>query len=288
MMISLNPYKKHPWVIRFGANLVDCSKTRVMGILNITPDSFFSGSRVQDMDAILSTAEKMIGDGATFLDVGGYSTRPGMAEISVEEEKKRVCNALNRLKTVFPHIYFSVDTFRPEVAQYALDSGADWINDVSGGLENEAMWNVAIERKVPYIMMHIRQNIQGMHQPQYYKNVALEVVTELAFRKDRAKKMGLQEIIIDPGFGFSKNREQNFALLHQLEVFHRLEAPILVGISRKSMIYKTLQTTATDALNGTIALNTVAIFKGAHILRVHDVREAMQTVQLLEALCLPE
>lgn len=259
-----------------------------MGILNLTPDSFFSGSRVQNSDTILPIAEKMIADGADFLDVGGYSTRPGMAEVSVEEEKKRVCDALHRLKSAFPQTYFSVDTFRAEVAQSALDSGADWINDVSGGLENEEMWHVAIARKVPYIMMHIRQNILSMHKPQHYDNVALEVATELTFQKEKAEKLGLREIIVDPGFGFSKNREQNFSLLKHLEIFHRLESPILVGVSRKSMIYKTLQSTAEAALPGTIALQTVAILKGAHILRVHDVKEAVQTIQLMEALCLPE
>jgi dihydropteroate synthase len=274
--------------IRFGSELVILDKPRVMGILNLTPDSFYSESRSESEAALFFSAEKMVQEGATFLDLGGYSTRPGASEVSEKEEMDRVLPYFEKLKKEFPGIYLSIDTYRPEVGRKALETGADWINDVSGGIENKGMWSLAAEKKVPYILMHNRGGIKKFHQPQTYSDVALEVCEEISFQLAEARKFGIVDVIVDPGFGFSKSGIQNFHLLNHLEQVHRLKSPVLVGISRKSMIYKTLEIQAEDALSGTIALNTIALLKGAHILRVHDVKPAIQTINLLNTLCLPE
>lgn len=274
--------------IRFGSELLILDKPKVMGILNLTPDSFYSASRSESEETLFNSAEKMVQEGAAFLDLGGYSTRPGATEVSEEEEMKRVLPFFEKLKKEFPGVYLSIDTYRPEVARRALDMGADWINDVSGGIENEDMWSLAAEKGVPYILMHNRGGISKFHQPQTYSNVALEISQELSFQLAAARRVGITDVIVDPGFGFSKKGNQNFELLNHMEYMHRLNSPVLVGLSRKSMIYKTLEIDPIDALCGTIALNTVAILKGAHILRVHDVKPAFQTIELMNNLCLPE
>lgn len=272
--------------IRFGNRLLAFPRPRVMGIINLSPDSFFSGSRAVFNHDLLKMAEGMLAEGADFLDIGGYSTRPGAGFVEERVEMERVCAAIECLKKEFPDSLISIDTFRPEVARQAIEGGADWVNDVSGGLENEKMWEVVAEKKVPYILMHIRQNLAQMHEEQNYQNVALEVSTELAFRAEKASSFGITDIIADPGFGFSKKGPQNFELLRNLEQVHRLNLPVLVGLSRKSMIYKTLDIKPEDAIFGTTALQTVALLKGVHILRVHDVKPAVQTIKLLDSLCL--
>lgn len=259
-----------------------------MGILNTNPDSFFTQGQDFRLETLLKMAEKMVEEGARFLDIGGYSTRPGADFVSEKEEFDRVLPIFSKLKRMFPQIYLSIDTFRPEVAKAAIEEGADWINDVSGGLGNEKMWKVAADSKVPYSMMHIRNGVDTMHKPQIYSNVALEVASELSVRKEKAEAAGITDVVIDPGFGFSKNVDQNFELLKNLSLLNRLGVPLLVGLSRKSMIYKTLETTSSEALNGTTALNAIALSQGAHILRVHDVKPAVETIKLMQKLCLQE
>lgn len=283
-----NPLKPGIFSIRFGSDLVGLDTPKVMGILNLTPDSFYAGSRAGSESDIFKSAEKMVLDGASFLDIGGYSTRPSGTNIAENQEIDRTIPAIEKLKKEFPTIYFSIDTFRPTVARLAIDSGADWINDVSGGIKNEEMWKLATEKRVPYILMHNRGGIEYFHHEQVYKNVALEVSQELSYQVASARSFGISDLVVDPGFGFSKKGIQNFDLLQNMEQMHRLNAPVLVGLSRKSMIYKTLEISPEDALSGTIALNTIALVKGAHILRVHDVKPAIQTINLLKNICLPE
>lgn len=274
--------------IRFRNELLVLDKPQVMGILNTNPDSFFTQGQDFRLETLLKMAEKMVEEGARFLDIGGYSTRPGADFVSEKEEFDRVLPIFSKLKRMFPQIYLSIDTFRPEVAKAAIEEGADWINDVSGGLGNEKMWKVAADSKVPYSMMHIRNGVDTMHKPQIYSNVALEVASELSVRKEKAEAAGITDVVIDPGFGFSKNVDQNFELLKNLSLLNRLGVPLLVGLSRKSMIYKTLETTSSEALNGTTALNAIALSQGAHILRVHDVKPAVETIKLMQKLCLQE
>jgi len=262
-------------------------KPKLMGILNLTPDSFFEGSRVsQEEKKILSTAEKMISEGADFLDLGGYSTRPGALDISIEEEIQRVAPAISLIKREFPEILISVDTFRSEVAKVAVESGADLINDISAGNLDSKMLETVAQLGVPYIAMHMRGTPQTMQEETAYQDLVPEILYYFAQKLEQFKKLGIKDVIIDPGFGFAKTREQNFQLLRDLKSFQRLGLPILAGVSRKSMIYKTLQISASEALNGTTALNMFALLQGANILRVHDVKEAKETVTLFEQLYL--
>lgn len=260
-------------------------KPKVMGILNLTPDSFFEGSRVsQDEKMILGTAEKMISEGADFLDLGGYSTRPGAIDISVEEEIQRVAPAISLIKGEFPEILISVDTFRSEVAKIAIESGADLVNDISAGSLDSMMLETVAQLGVPYIAMHMRGTPQTMQEETAYQELVPEILSYFSEKLEAFRKLGIKDVIIDPGFGFAKTREQNFQLLRDLKSFQRLGLPILAGVSRKSMIYKTLQISASEALNGTTALNMFALSQGANILRVHDVKEAKETVTLFEQL----
>lgn len=262
-------------------------KPKLMGILNLTPDSFFEGSRVsQEEKKILSTAEKMISEGTDFLDLGGYSTRPGALDISIEEEIQRVAPAISLIKREFPEILISVDTFRSEVAKVAVESGADLINDISAGNLDSKMLETVAQLGVPYIAMHMRGTPQTMQEETAYQDLVPEILYYFAQKLEQFKKLGIKDVIIDPGFGFAKTREQNFQLLRDLKSFQRLGLPILAGVSRKSMIYKTLQISASEALNGTTALNMFALLQGANILRVHDVKEAKETVTLFEQLYL--
>ncbi|WP_370539340.1 dihydropteroate synthase [Algoriphagus sp. AK58] len=256
-----------------------------MGILNLTPDSFFKESRVKTEEySILKAAEKMISEGADFLDLGGYSTRPGAEDISPDEEMKRVVPAIEWVKKNFPEILISVDTFRSEVAKEAVDSGSDLINDISAGCLDPNMLLTVSKLGVPYIAMHMKGTPQNMQSQTDYSDLIPEILSYFAQKLEHFRKLGIKDVFIDPGFGFAKTREQNFDLLRDLKSFRVLGLPVLVGVSRKSMIYKTLQISPSEALNGTTALNMFALLQGANILRVHDVKEAKETITLFEQL----
>ncbi len=251
----------------------------VMGIINVTPDSFYSGSRIQTSAALLNAAEKMLKEGASLLDVGGMSTRPSATEISPDEELKRIIPAIESISRHFPEAFISVDSYRLEVVRDAIASGACMINDTSGG-NSPGMIDLAAESSVPYICMHMRGTPQTMQSLTHYNNLIGEVLDYFIQRKAVYVQRGIKDLIIDPGFGFAKNKEQNFQLLKGLSVLKILELPILAGLSRKSSIYKTLGITAEEALNGTTVLNTLALHNGASILRVHDVKEAIEAIKL--------
>lgn len=258
---------------------------KVMGIVNTTPDSFFSESRTPDYLSIKKRIEKMINEGVDILDLGGCSTRPGALEISAEEEYERLLPALDVARSLAPEIPVSIDTFRASVARKCVEEWkADIINDISGGTLDHAMAETIAELKVPYILMHLRGTPADMQTHTDYEDVVADVLKDLAFKIADLRQLGVADVIVDPGFGFAKTTEQNFRLLDCLEVFRHLECPILVGISRKTMIWKTLGCTPAEALNGTTVLNTTAILKGADILRVHDVAEARQCVALTNCL----
>lgn len=261
--------------------LIDLSTPKVMGILNMTPDSFYDGGVLQNEKDILGQAEKMLNEGATFLDIGGYSSRPNAKDISATEEISRVIPAVEIVLKNFPEALISIDTFRSEVAKKAIESGAVIINDIAAGMLDEAMLPTVAELQVPYVMMHMRGTPKTMHSLTEYEHVTLEVLRYFAERMATARALGINDLIADPGFGFAKTREQNFELLNQLKLFKNLEIPLLIGLSRKSMIYKTLGIKPQEALNGTTALNSIALLKGAHILRVHDVKEALECVELV-------
>lgn len=266
--------------LNIDGNLIDLGEAQVMGILNITPDSFFAGSRLEEEKDLLQTTEKMLRDGANILDIGGYSTRPGASDITEEEEKRRVCTAIALVKKTFAHGLISVDTFRASVAKTAINAGASIINDVSGGNLDRDMYQTVANLKVPYVLMHMRGTPKTMKTLANYEDLTTEVYQELYNKVEKLKALGIADIIIDPGFGFAKTIGHNYELLKNLKYFQRLELPILAGISRKSMIYKTLDISPEEALNGTTALHMAALMNGANILRVHDVKEAKQCVQL--------
>lgn len=260
--------------------LIDLSIPKVMGIINVTPDSFYDGGKTFSEKEILKQAERMLSEVATFLDVGGYSTRPGAEDISETEEIRRVVESVESMLKRFPEALISVDTFRSEVAKKAVETGAAIVNDVSGGTLDGEMYKTVAKLNVPYILMHMRGTPKTMAKLTDYKNVTVEVLKNLSEKIAMARAEGINDIIADPGFGFAKTREQSFQLLNNLELFQNLKVPILAGISRKSMIYKTLETSSDNALNGTTSLNTIALLKGASILRVHDVKEAVECVKL--------
>lgn len=270
--------------LNVNGKLVNLNTPVVMGILNITPDSFFTGSRVTTETEILRKAEKMLLEGATFLDVGGYSSRPGAVDISMEEENSRVLTAIKSIVQKFPEAFISVDTFRAEVARNAVGEGACIINDISAGSLDAGMFETVAALKVPYIAMHMRGNPQTMNGLTHYQNLIGEIVDYFIEKTNQLKSLGVNDIIIDPGFGFAKTIDQNFELLAHLDYFKNLNRPVLAGLSRKSMIWKTLGTTPEEALSGTTALNMTALLKGADILRVHDVKEAVQVVKLFSRL----
>ncbi len=265
-------------------NLIDLSTARVMGILNITPDSFHDGGMYSQERQWLAQAGKMVGDGATFIDIGGYSSRPNATHISTEEELNRVLPVVQSLITHFPDILISIDSFRSEVARAALDKGAAIINDISGGDADDKMLPLAKEYQVPLILMHMKGTPQTMTKMTEYDNLLEDVLLYFSERLAKAHALGINDIVIDPGFGFAKTTEQSFELLDQLGLFQTLEVPLLVGVSRKSMIYKTLGTSPQEALNGTSALHMSALERGANILRVHDVKEALECISLYEKL----
>lgn len=266
--------------LNVAGKLIDLSTPAVMGIINLTPDSFFEGSRKQHVDDALQQAEKMLNDGAIFLDLGAYSSRPGADDISVQEEMDRLLPVVEAIAKKLPNAVLSVDTFRASVAEAAIKAGAHIINDISGGQLDEDMFTTVAKLKVPYILMHMKGNPKTMTQLAEYDDVFSEVLDYFTSRIHQLKQLGVNDIIIDPGFGFAKKPEHGYELLQRLAEFQQLGLPLLAGVSRKKMIYGTLGITADEALNGTTVLNTIALTKGASILRVHDVKEAVQAVQL--------
>ncbi len=265
-------------------NVIDFSQPKVMGILNLTPDSFFDGGKYLDEGVILKRVEQMLQQGATFVDVGSYSSRPDAPEVSEEEELNRLIEPLEKIIENFPEAIISIDTYRSKVASECLERGAALINDISGGAIEPEMLDVVAKYQVPYIMMHMRGTPQNMMSKTEYVNVTYDVMKSLSEKVLQAKMKKINDIIIDPGFGFAKTLEQNYEMLKHLDLFQSFDLPILVGISRKSMIHKLLKVKPSESLNGTTVLNTIAIMKGAHIIRVHDVKEAMECVRLLTQL----
>ena len=255
-----------------------------MGILNLTPDSFYDGGKLTSEKNILSQAEKMLSEGATFLDLGGYSSRPGADFVSETEEFQRVLPVVKLLLKEFSETILSIDTFRSNIAKQCIEAGAAMINDISAGSLDDKMFETITRLQVPFIMMHMRGTPETMMKNTSYKELTKEVLLYFSEKIAKARTFGINDIIADPGFGFSKTTEQNFELLNELELFSTLEIPLLVGVSRKSMIYKTLDISATEALNGSTALHSVALQKGASILRVHDAKEAAETINLLQNL----
>jgi len=274
-----------PRYINVRGNLIDLSVPKVMGIINVTPDSFYEGSRFMEDEEIIRVASQMIEDGADILDVGGYSSRPGAENITAEEERTRVIKAVKLINRELPEAIISIDSFRSEIILEAvMECGAGIINDISGGESDANMFKVVERLRVPYIMMHM-QGVPGtMQKNPVYDDVIADILRWFGERIFRLQSMGVSDIVIDPGFGFGKTAAHNFEMLRHLSDFSIAGLPVLVGVSRKSMIWKILEITPADALNGTSVLNTVALLNGADILRVHDVKEAVQVVKLVEML----
>lgn len=271
------------FTLNCNGRLLIIKKPIVMGILNATPDSFHAASRLQTEEGVLQRAALMLKDGATILDIGGQSTRPGSTSISAAEEAARVLPAIELVYKNFPEAVISVDTYYAAVAAQAVKAGASMVNDISGGLLDAAMLSTVGKLHVPYICMHMQGNPQTMQQQPVYENVTREVLDFFIQQTEQCRQQGINDVIIDPGFGFGKTIAHNFRLLKELAVFKMLEKPILAGLSRKGTIYKTLNITAAEALNGTTVLHTIALLNGANILRVHDVREAVEAITLTEA-----
>lgn len=263
--------------------LIDLTRPKVMGILNLTPNSFFDGGKYGDENKVLEQVEKMLNDGATFIDVGAYSSKPNAEYVSEAEELQRLIPVVNLLVKQFPEIMLSIDTFRSQVAEQAINAGAAIINDISAGNLDEKMMETMAKLQVPYIMMHMKGTPKTMQSLTQYDDILKEMMLYFAQKINQARSLGINDLIVDPGYGFAKTTEQNFEVLQKSELLQHLEVPVLAGLSRKSMIYKTLETTPQEALNGTTVLNTLALTKAAKILRVHDVKEAMETIKLFEA-----
>jgi dihydropteroate synthase len=264
--------------------LIDLTKPKVMGILNLTPNSFFDGGKYTNEAEIIAQVGKMLSEGATFIDIGAYSSKPNAEFVSVEEEMVRIVPIVELLVQQFPQILISIDTFRSEVAEACILKGAALINDIAAGKLDDTMLNTIAKHNVPYIMMHMRGNPQTMQSLTEYQDVVKEMILYFSERITAARSLGINDLIIDPGFGFAKTVEQNYEVLQKMELFQQLDLPILVGISRKSMIYKVLNCNVSESLNGTTVLNTVSLLKGANILRVHDVKEAVECVTLFNAI----
>ena len=281
----MNSTKNNPsFSINCKGELIDLLQPKVMGILNITPDSFYDGGFYNSEKKIIAQVKKMINDGASIIDIGGYSSRPGAEDISVETELSRVLTVIKAIKHKFPETLISIDTFRSEVAKKAVKAGADIINDISGGSLDKKMFNTVSELNVPYIIMHMKGNPRNMIKKTKYEDVLKEIIRYFSKKIHLATKAGIKDIIIDPGFGFAKNVEQNFNILNNLDYLKYLDKPILIGVSRKSMIYKTLEVTPKDALNGSTVLHTISLLKGAKIIRTHDVKEANEAIKLVSQL----
>ena len=270
--------------INCNGNLIDLSTPKVMGILNVTPNSFYDGGKHKEINSIIHQVDKMLSEGADFIDIGAYSSKPSAEFVSEEEEIKRLVHIIKELVETFPTIILSVDTFRANVARASVENGVAMVNDISAGLLDDKMLETVADIKVPYIMMHMRGNPQTMQSLTDYNDIVKEMIFYFSERIQKARSFGISDIIIDPGFGFAKTLEQNYEVLHKMELFSMLELPILAGISRKSMIYKVLESSPQEALNGTSVLNTIALQKGAKILRVHDVKEAVECIKLVSKL----
>lgn len=269
--------------LNIGGNLIHINSPLIMGILNLTPDSFYSGSRLASRDAIIRRTEKHLSEGADIIDIGGYSSRPGAEHIPEEEERNRIIPALRVIRQHFPDTIISLDTFRASIAQEMVnDYGVNIINDISAGNLDQNMFATIAHLNVPYIMMHMKGTPQDMQQKAQYDNILRDMIGYFSSKLEELNQWGVKDIIIDPGFGFGKTIEHNFYILKHLNLFRYFELPIMVGLSRKSMIFKTLRTSPEEALNGTTALNTLALTKGAHILRVHDVKETQEVIQLMK------
>ncbi len=262
--------------------LYSLCEPKIMGILNVTPDSFYAESRTSDEEHIAARVQQLMDDGADMIDIGGYSSRPGADDVSPEEEMNRLRRGLRVVRRLYPEVPVSVDTFRADVARMCVEEeGADIINDISGGMMDRQMFRTVARLGVPYILMHMQGTPDTMQQAPHYDNLRREVMLYFAERIDRLCQMGAKDIIVDPGFGFGKTLEHNYELFHHLDDFNLFNLPLLVGISRKSMIYKLLGGTPQTSLNGTTVLNTIALMKGAHILRVHDVKEAVEAKRIV-------
>lgn len=268
--------------ISLGGSLMNFPEPKIMGILNVTPDSFFAGSRKQSEDEILGRVKEILAQGADIIDIGGYSSRPGADEVSAEEEYRRLETGLRVIRDLAPDAVVSVDTFRADVARRCVTEwGVQIVNDISGGYLDPDMWATVAELKCAYVLMHMRGTPSTMQSLTDYDDVTADVISDLAHKVDALHKLGVANIILDPGFGFAKDVEQNYRMMNQLEEFSRLGLPVLVGISRKTMIWKPLGITPDESLSGTVALDTVAMMKGADIIRVHDVLPAVQTRKIL-------
>ena len=281
MILKDNPFSnKH--TLKIGDKIIDFSTPKIMGVINVTPDSFFDGGENNSIEKAVEKARMMVLNGAEFIDIGGYSSRPGADQVCVEDEIDRTVPVVNAIHEKMPDVYISIDTFRKQVAEKNVEVGATWVNDISAGNLDYEMIPWIKENKIPYIAMHMRGNPQTMQSKCKYRNLTREVISEL--------NLSLQELepehplILDPGFGFSKTMDQNYQLISQLECFTELNRPFLIGVSRKSMIYKYLNSTPKESLNGTTVLNTIGVLKGANILRVHDVKEALEVVRIVEKL----
>ena len=275
-------YRKKSYGINLRGKIYSLDTSRIMGILNLTPDSFFDGGRYLNIDSILSHVEKMINDGTDFIDIGANSTRPGAKRISEEEESNRLSEPVRQIRDSFPEMYISIDTYRSSIAQKMVnDFGVDIINDISAGLMDEAMFKTIAELNVPYIMMHIQGTPEDMQLNPAYTDVVKDVLLFLSKRLEKLNLLGVNDVIADPGFGFGKTLDQNYEILDKLDVFSMLEIPLMVGLSRKSMIYKLIESSPDDALNGTSIVHAMALLNGADILRVHDVKQAKEAISIV-------
>ena len=270
--------------ISCNGNIIDFTSPKIMGILNVTPNSFYDGGKHNRIDTALLQTEKMISEGATFIDVGGASSKPGVEEVSPDEELKRVLPVIEKISKNFPHIYISIDTYRSNVARQAVDAGAQLVNDISAGNADDNMLKTVGKLGVPYIAMHMQGTPKTMQNKPTYDDVLIAIRSFFSEKIAAAHAAGINDIIVDPGFGFGKTPQHNFALLNHLNTLQIDGVPLLVGVSRKSMIHKTLNIDIQEALNGTTVLHTVALRQGAHLLRVHDVKEAKQAADLIKAL----
>lgn len=280
--MAANSFFTPQQTLNIKGKLFNLSKPSVMGILNTTPDSFYSDSRIQNIDAALKKTEQFLNEGADFIDVGAYSSRPGSDNITVDEELQRLIPVVEAIAKKFPEAIISVDTFRANVAEESVLAGAHIINDIAAGQFDENMFETVARLQIPYIIMHMHGTPQNMHNNPVYENVLLDVVDYFSKKISALRNLGIKDIIIDLGFGFSKTLAHNYQLLNQLDNFKLFNLPVLVGFSRKSMIWKLLNITPQEALNGTTVLNTIALQKGANILRVHDVKEAKECIDLIE------
>jgi len=270
--------------INCNGTLIDLTSPKVMGILNITPDSFFDGGKYKNETEIISQVEKMLAEGATFIDVGAYSSRPGAKHISEQEELERILPVVKTLVKEFPEILISIDTFRGNIAEKCIESGACIINDISAGSIDPTLFKTIAKLQVPYIIMHMQGTPQNMQANPTYKNIVTDILNFFSKKIFELRALGVNDIIADVGFGFGKTIEQNYSLLNNLALFQNLEIPLLTGVSRKSMLYKPLELTPEKALNATTVANTIAVLNGTAILRVHDVKEAVETIKIIELL----